>query len=1088
MQSTVKIKQLIQKAKQDGMKAVALTDRNVLHGAIEFYQACLAEQVKPIIGMETTVEMDDQLNQVLLLAKNNNGYQSLMKISSLIQTAEQAKITMTDLTEILEDCFIILPIGYTQLAEAVKSRDLESIQTLINVWPTTPLIGLTQFDLDAMSFLQDVPADLIALGSVRYLEPSDQEAYAYLRAIDEKTPVTEHTTDAGHYFFSQAEAATYFEKYPALIEQTNKLAASCDVQLKLDGQLLPRFPLESDQDAASYLQQLCEKALMNKYADSDRKEAASRLEYELSIINNMGFSDYFLIVWDFVQFAKSEDILVGPGRGSAAGSLVAYLLEITNIDPIKYELLFERFLNPERISMPDIDIDFSDYRRNEVIDYVRGKYGNQHVAQIGTFGTFKTRSTIRELAKVFELAPEELSFILSEVPAQGAQSIAKTVRGSIELLDYIKQQSHLKRFFKVANLIEDLPRNMSTHAAGVVIHDEPLVESVPLMADSSGNRLTQMAMGELEKIGLLKMDFLGLRNLTTIERILKMIARNQEKPIDLDEIPIDDQATYSLFQTGQTNGIFQFESQGMKNVLRKLKPTHFEDVVAVNALYRPGPMDFIDTFIKRKNNQEPVTYLHPNLKSILSSTYGVLVYQEQVIQLAHRFAGLSLGKADLLRRAISKKDQVNLEKLKQQFIQGCSANGYDQSIAEELFSWIMRFANYGFNRSHAVSYSMIAYYLAYFKANYPVYFLSELLNTVVGDQNKVAAYIKEAKQSRIKLLAPSINKSHYYYQPDRGQIRMGLSSIKGLSYPIAREIVQERKQGPFTSLFDFCLRVPLNLINRAVLEKLTLAGVFDEFGVERASLLASIDQAIEQGELFGGLGDQESLFGDSLNLEDNYQVVDPLDILVKLSYEKDLLGLYVSDHPLEINRQVLRTNGIMDLVYFHQHTQVKNIAFAAVIQSAKVIRTKRGESMAFVQFSDENMEVEGVVFPTQYREVKPWLEEQKFVRFTGKKEWRQGKEQIIVDKMEPLDFKALATQNEPEKRLFIRLEESKSINTAIEKVEQLANQHPGTIPVLIYQADRKKTFLLAEKHYISDQYQSLNALKASFGAENVVLK
>ncbi|MBU5593668.1 DNA polymerase III subunit alpha [Amphibacillus sp. MSJ-3] len=1088
MNSTIKIDQLIKKAKREGMSAVALTDQNVLHGAIEFYLACQAEGITPIIGMETTVEVKDQLNQVIVLAKNNNGYRALMQISSIIQTSELPKIPLKQFNDILTDCLVILPIQTTNLNEYVKNNDQEAINEFMHLWPDKSLIGLTRFELDFFTALNELSLSMVALGDVYYLEQTDQQAYFYLRAIDKKNNLKVNKEQSSHHFFTKEEAFTYFRDYPGLIDQTVKIANACQLKLTFDQQLLPRYPLEEGQDASFYLQELCEQALTERYPDSRYQQAKVRLEYELSIINQMNFNDYFLIVWDFVRYAKSHDILVGPGRGSAAGSLVAYLLEITNIDPIKYELLFERFLNPERISMPDIDIDFSDYRRNEVIDYVKEKYGDQFVAQIGTFGTFKIRSTIRELAKVFELSNEDLTFILNEIPSQGVQTIAQAIKSSQTLLDYIKQNEYLQNFFKIANQIEGLPRNMSTHAAGVIIHDQVLTEFVPLISDGSGNLLTQYAMTDIEKIGLLKIDFLGLRNLTTIERILKMITRYEHVTIDLNKISLNDQATFLLFQEGKTNGIFQFESQGMKNVLKNLKPNTFEEVVAVNALYRPGPMDFIDTYIRRKHQIEEVSYVHQDLKPILSSTYGVLIYQEQIMQLAHHFAGLNLGKADLLRRAVSKKNRIEIEELKQQFIEGCLAKGYSSDVAEEVFSWIIRFANYGFNRSHAVAYSMIAYYLAYLKANYPVYFLTELLNTVTGEKDKLAQYIKEAKQQQIKILAPTINKSHYYFQPENGKIRMGLSSIKGISYPVVNEIIQERRNGSFKSIFDFCLRVSMKVVKRATIETLVLAGVFDEFGVERASILASIDQAIEQGELFGGLGDQKSLFGDRLNLEDSYREVEPFDLLEKLNYEKDLLGLYVSDHPLEMNRRKLRSNGIMDFIYFYQNNQIKNIAFSGLVQSIKVIRTKRGESMAFVQFMDEHLEVEGVVFPNLYRDVKPWLEEQMFVIIKGKKELRHGKAQLIVQEISPLNLTELATANEYQRRLFIKVDHSNQLDSILVTLGQLAKSYPGSTPVLVHQADVNKTFILAEQYNLSDRYPVIELLRKSFGQENVVLK
>lgn len=1088
MHSTVKINQLVKKAKQDGMAAIALTDHNVLHGAIEFYRSCKQEEIKPIIGMETTVEVNGKINNVLVLAKNNLGYQSLLKISSMIQTAEEKQMQLSNFSELIRDCFLILPIETTQLKDLFNENDQEALQAFLQVWPEQPLIGINRFELDLIRTANQLDVDLVALGDVRYVEKTDQQAYRYLRAIDQKVKLVVQDTQPYQHFFTQTEAEVYFQDQLKLTKKTLEIADQCQVSFDFDQQLLPKFPLPAEKPAHAYLRERCEQALVEKYSAANQQKAQARLDYELSIIKNMDFSDYFLIVWDFVRFAKTEGILVGPGRGSAAGSLVAYLLGITNIDPIQYNLLFERFLNPERISMPDIDIDFSDYRRNEVIEYVKGKYGYDSVAQIGTFGSFKTRSTIRELAKVFDLANEDLTVILNEIPGQGAKSVGKTIKQSQSLLDYINHNPYLKDFFKVASVIEDLPRNMSTHAAGVIIHDHPLVEFVPLTTDGSGNKLTQFAMGDVERIGLLKMDFLGLRNLTTIERIMKMITRYEGNDIDLDQIPLDDSATYAIFQTGKTNGIFQFESQGMKNVLTRLKPTHFEDVVAVNALYRPGPMDFIDTYIKRKNNREKVSYMHSDLKPILESTYGVLIYQEQIIQLAHRFAGLSLGKADILRRAVSKKDRDELEDLKQQFIDGCLNKGYSQKIADELFSWIVRFANYGFNRSHAVAYSMIAYYLAYFKANYPVYFIIELLNTVIGEQIKTANYIKEAKQNKLRLLAPTINKSHYYYQPENGQIRMGLSSIKRLSYPVVSEIIQVRKKANFKSLFDFCMRVDLKIVNRGSIETLILAGAFDEFGVERASLLASVDQAIEQGELFGGMDDQESFFGNLINLADHYQEVEPFDLLEKLSFEKELLGLYVSDHPLEVNRRRLRANGIMDWRYFYQNRQVKNIPFATVIQKIKQIRTKRGDSMAFIEFSDENLEVDGVIFPDLYREVKLILNEQMFCLVKGKKELRNGKEQLIVEQIEPLDLSAIDSMSQPSQRLFIQVGDGSELQTTISLLEELADQYPGRIPIIIHQKDQNKTFQLAESYAITNNYRVLNTLKKQLGDANVVLK
>lgn len=1086
MQSTVKINDLVQMAKQHQMPAVALTDHNVLHGAVAFYQACVKEGIRPIIGMETSVYINDQSEDIILLAKNTEGYQSLVQISSIIQANVEKSIDYQQCLTLLKDCLIIIPFQQSILKHYLNTSNQEGVRQFLNIWPEGTSIGLTRFDLDQVDQLQQFQVPLVAIGDVSYLRSEDQQAYHCLRAIDKKSGLDQFEIANNNHFFNQTEAYHFFEDYPELIDQANKMATACKVELTFNQHMLPRYPLEDDQDASTYLRALCEQAADQKY--SDMSQVKDRLAYELSVIQEMGFSDYFLIVWDFIRFAKSQDILVGPGRGSVAGSIVAYLLGITTVDPLKYNLLFERFLNPERVSMPDIDVDFSDHRRQEVIDYVKAKYGYESVAQIGTFGTFKARSIIRELAKVFKLKDADLQFILKEIPAQGDASLVEVVKSSHRLFDFIKENEELQRFFKVARILEGLPRNMSTHAAGVIIHDQPLLNTIPLIHDQSGNLLTQFPMGDLEAIGLLKMDFLGLRNLTTIERIINLISRYQKEPIKISEIPFDDQRTFDLLKKGETNGVFQLESAGMQRVLKALKPTNFEEVVAVNALYRPGPMDFIDTYIKRKHQQEKVSYIHPDLKPILDATYGVLIYQEQIIQLAHQFAGLSFGEADILRRAISKKKQADIESVKQQFIAGCLNKGYAQHVAEEIFSWIYRFANYGFNRSHAVAYSIITYQLAYLKAHFPVCFFTELLNTITGQQEKVQQFIREAKKASLSLLPPSINKSYYYYRPDRDSIRMGLSSIKGLSYPVISEILKVRQAGSFKDLFDFCMRISLEMVNRSAIETLILAGVFDEWNIDRATLLATVDRAMEQGELFGDFGDQTDLFVDGLQLEGQYQQVEPFSVMQKLAYEKELLGMFVTDHPLALKRRVLRRHGLMDITYIYSKQDQKIPAFVAIIQSIRIIRTKRGESMAFLQLADEKEEIEAVIFPDLYRDIKPSLEEQMIVAVKGKKDWRHGKVQVIIQNLEQLALEELPSEPTLDKQLFIKVNQEYELEAYLPLINDVSQQYPGQIPIIIYQSNHKKTFRLSEDYFIDPQYPAIKQLEAHFGQGNVVLK
>ncbi len=1086
MQSTVKINDLVQMAKQHQMSAVALTDHNVLHGAVSFYQTCVREGVTPIIGMETSVYINNQSEDIILLAKSNEGYQSLVQISSIIQASEEKWIDYQQCLTLLKDCLIIIPFQHSVLNQYLNRSDQEAVRQFLDIWPEGTSIGLTRFDLDQVDQLQQFQLPLVALGDVRYLRGEDQQAFQCLRAIDKKNGLDPFDVVNSYHFFNQTEAYHFFEGYPELIDQAKRMAMACKVELTFNQHMLPRYPLEDDQDASTYLRALCEQAADQKH--SDMSQVKGRLDYELSVIQEMGFSDYFLIVWDFIRFAKAQDILVGPGRGSVAGSVVAYLLGITTVDPLKYNLLFERFLNPERVSMPDIDVDFSDHRRQEVIDYVKDKYGYESVAQIGTFGTFKARSIIRELAKVFKLKDADLKFILKEIPAQGDASIVKVVKSSNRLLDFIKEDEELQRFFKVARVLEGLPRNMSTHAAGVIIHDQPLLKTVPLIHDQAGNLLTQFPMGDLEAIGLLKMDFLGLRNLTTIERIINLISRYQKESLKLSEIPFDDQRTFDLLKRGETTGVFQLESAGMQRVLKTLKPTTFEEVVAVNALYRPGPMDFIDTYIKRKHQEEKVSYIHPDLKPILDATYGVLIYQEQIIQLAHQFAGLSYGEADILRRAISKKKQEDIESVKQQFITGCLNKGYAQHVAEEIFSWIYRFANYGFNRSHAVAYSIIAYQLAYLKAHYPVYFFTELLNAITGQQDKVQQFIREAKKASLSLLPPSINKSYYHYRPDHGSIRMGLSSIKGLSYPVINEIVKVRQAGLFKDLFDFCMRISLEVVNRSAVETLILAGTFDEWGADRATLLATVDGAMEQGELFGGLGDQADLFVDGLQLEGQYQQVEPFSVMQKLAYEKELLGMFVTDHPLALKRRVLRSHGLIDISHIYSKQDQKIPACVAIVQSIRIIRTKRGESMAFLQLADEKEEIEAVIFPDLYRDIKPMIEEQMIVVVKGKKDWRHGKVQVIIQSLDQLTLDKLPSEPTIDKQLFIKVNQEDELEAYLPLINDVSQQYPGQIPIIIYQSNHKKTFRLSEDYFIDPQYHAIKQLEAHFGQENVVLK
>lgn len=1098
LDSTITIEKLIKKASELKFRAIALTDEEVLYGTIPFYKACLAQHIKPLIGMTINLNTTtDTIEQCILLAKNNNGFKQLSQISTIIQKGEKIGIKKEVLQQYTDDLLCILPISTSRLASLLENTSHDQATRYIKEWANMFkagdfYLGLGHHGLpnerqirrSTQLFHENVQIPVVAINDVRYLNEQDDMAYDCLQSIKNGTewsPTNAPQTVKNRHLRSEEEMNDLFlEDWPEILHETEKIVEKCNVVFDFETNHMPSFPVPTGYNAQMYLEKVCMDQVHERF-ENVTSEVMERLNDELEIIHSMEFSDYFLIVADYIEFAKSNDILVGPGRGSAAGSLVAFVLGITDVDPIKYDLLFERFLNPERRTMPDIDVDFSDHRRDEVINYVRQKYGEEHVAQIITFGTFGARSLLRELFKTMEIDERDAQFILSKIPSQAPQRIATYVRESEDLAAYIKQSKKLRILFTIATKLEGLPRHMSTHAAGVVISEQPLLEYIPLTNGTKGTNLTQFPMNDLEAIGLLKMDFLGLRNLTFLERIIQSIKYDTKKIISLHELPVDDPKTFALLQKGRTNGIFQLESQGMKQVLTRLKPTSFEDIVAVNALYRPGPMDYIQNYIDRKHLKEQITYLHPDLEPILKKTYGVLVYQEQIMQVAHQIAGFTLGEADMLRRAISKKESALMDRQKNAFIQGCLNNGYDEVIASELFAWIVKFSNYGFNRSHAVAYSKISYQLAYLKANYPQHFFAELLASVSHQEDKVYQYIKEAQELQILVLPPSINKSFGKYSVEDGHIRMGLLSIKGINRQIVSEIIKIRKNGPFSDLFDFCLRMPTKIATHQTLELLIRAGAFDETYKNRASLLASIDQAIDQGELFGDLTLQPSLLPN--RIEERYTDIEDFSPVRKLKDEKELLGIYVSSHPMKEYRDQLQANGYVSFQYAYKLIGKKRVQAAVIIQSIKVIRTKRGDKMAFLTIGDEYDDMEAVVFPDLFRRVGRWLEEEMMIFITGNIETRNNRIQWLLQEITAFDEDELHAHHQ---RLFIQLIDMNH-DEALRKIRKVTRSHTGHIPIFIYHRETKKTYQLTNEYRVAANEQSLSMLNEHFGVGNVVL-
>ncbi|GAB3791900.1 DNA polymerase III subunit alpha [Virgibacillus kimchii] len=1095
MKSTIKIDNLIEKAKELNLDALALTDEHVLYGVIPFYKACIKNNMKPIIGM-TVLLTEDQT--CILLAKNNTGYKELVKISTYINRNEKKELDMEEIKINTEHLIAIFPLQHTLLTE-LGNVDKTSVISFLEKQHqlfADSYIGVTAEEMkqgkDMLEKLQShtekLNIGLTALHDVRYLNENDYTAYDCLQAMKQGVtwePERKPANSPDRHLASSEEMMEIFSDWPELLEETERIKDRCHVSFDFNQRRLPSFPVPDGLDAYDYLQDICRKNLKKRY-ENITPEISGRLEYELGVIRSMQFSDYFLIVADFINYAKEQSIVVGPGRGSAAGSLTAYVLGITDVDPIKYDLLFERFLNPERLTMPDIDVDFSDIRRDEVIDYVRKKYGEEHVAQIITFGTFAARSIIRELIKTLAIDPDDANFILKQTASFPNKQIAEMVTAFDEdVKAYIKQSRKLKMLIAIAIKLEGIPRNISTHAAGIVVTEDPLVELVPLTMGANESNLTQFSMNDLEALGLLKIDLLGLRNLTFLEKTVQSIYFSTKKKLLLHEIPVSDDKTYQLLRSGKTNGIFQLESQGMQNVLKQLKPTEFEDVVAVNALYRPGPMENIPIYIKRKHQEEQVNYPHPDLAEVLEKTYGVLVYQEQIMQIAYRMAGFSLAEADLLRRAVSKKQQAVMDDQREKFIDGCMRNGYEKSVGEQIFAWIVKFSNYGFNRSHAVAYSIISYQLAYLKAHYPAHFFAELFSSVANQHDKVQQYRREVKELGIPFKPPSINRSFGKYAVEKDGIRMGLLSIKGVGNKAIQEILRVRKNGRFKNLSDFCLRVSLGVVNRQTIELLIMAGAFDELQPNRASLLASIDPALEQGELFREFQDQPNLFGDQLELETSYVEMEDFTDVKKLADEKELLGIYISSHPLESYRLRLRENGYITLGHAKQHQRGKEQKSTAFIDKVKTIRTKRGDPMAFLTLSDETDEMEAVVFPDLYRAGKQLFQEENLIMFKGKPESRNNQMQLLLSDVQLFDSAKLVKT--VSQRLFIKLPNNKQADS-IRIIKKVAYQYPGQTPIILFDEKSRKTYRLKEDYFIDPAFDCLQALRKQFGKDAVVLQ
>lgn len=1031
-----KIDQILDRCLQLGMSACALTDHGALYGAVEFFKKAKARNIKPIIGCELYVafekmehkrpRIDDKKYHLVALIKNEVGYHNLVKLITkayLEGFYYKPRVDEDLLREYGEGLIFLSACLQGKIPQLILERKFREAEKLALYYQS--IFGKENFYLE----IQDHPniADqkivnkalieiskrnnipLVATNDCHYVLPEDAEAQDILMLINTSADPNDPerlTMKADDFSIKSAEQMiSAFKDVPGAIENTERIAQICNFEFKFHTTNLPYFEAPGNKDPFEYLKELCEEGLKKRFPSKIPNEVRERLEYELEIIKKSGFSSYFLIVQDFVRWAKEQRIVVGPGRGSVGGSLVAYLLEITNIDPIKFNLFFERFLNPERISPPDIDIDFADRRRDEVIEYARKKYGKEMVAQIITFGTMAARAVVRDVGRALGY-PYSLCDKIAKLIPQG-YSLDETLARVSEFRQLYESDPKIERLIDFAKKLEGCVRHVSTHACGVVISNTPLDEIVPLQHPTQDDSaiVTQYEMTTLEELGLLKMDFLGLENLTLIEETLKKIYAIHKVNIEIEKIPLDDKRTFKLFQGGETIGVFQFESEGMRKWLKKLKPTTFEDLIAMIALYRPGPMQFIQTYIDRKHKKEKITYLHPKLEPLLKETYGIPIYQEQIMQIARELAGFSLGEADILRKAIGKKIRELLDQQYSKFVRGMKENNISEELAEKIWNWILPFASYGFNKSHSVAYAHIAYQTAYLKAHYPVEFMSSLLSTKKSDPERVGFLIQECKRMGIEVLPPDINESFREFSvvPGKNQIRFGLLAIKNVGTNTVDAILKERKErGPFQSLSDFLSRMEPKEINKRSLESLIKAGVFDKFE-ERRKLLENIEILLEWNKSVTNKKSlpQMDLFGKRNSMEIQLKPTKPATKKEKLIWEKELLGLYVSSHPAEDFKHLFLKNSL-PISKISNSMVGKIVRVGGIITGIKKIISRNGSPMYFTQVEDGEGQIELVVFPSILMKNPDVFQEHKAIYAIGKVDDKDGVPKIICEDVEEI--------------------------------------------------------------------------------------
>lgn len=1137
-----RIEKLVEVAKEKGFKSLAITDHGCMYGCVDFYRAAKASGIKPIIGCEVYVaarnhtdkvhEYDANNNHLVLLCKNEVGYQNLIKLVSLAFTEgfyKKPRVDIALLEQYSEGLIALSGCLAGAIPQALLNNDYDKAKEIALKYNSifgqdNFYIEIQDHGIDEQKYILPMLSNLsteteipmVATNDCHYINREDSKLQKILLCIqtnhmlDEATGIDFNSEE--FYLKSTTEMRNLFSNYKDACDNTVKIADRCNFDFEFGNTKLPRFDVPNNQSHFEYFKEQCEKGLHKYYGEEPQQYIIDRLKYELDIINTMGYVDYYLIVNDFVQYAKSKGIPVGPGRGSGAGSIAAYCIGITGIDPIKYNLLFERFLNPERVSMPDFDIDFCYERRQEVIDYVISKYGISHVAQIITFGTMAARGAIRDVGRVMGIPYQDVDEIAKLIPMELGITIKKALNQSPELYAKYSSDNKIHELIDMARKVEGMPRQASTHAAGVVITDKRVNDYVPL-AKNNDVVVTQYTMTTLEELGLLKMDFLGLRTLTVLSDAQKT-ARLKDKNFSIYNIDMADKDVYKMFSDGDTLGVFQFESAGMIRVLSQLKPENIEDIIAVISLYRPGPMDSIPTYIKNRHKPDGIYYKHPLLKPILEVTYGCIVYQEQVMQIFRSLAGYSLGRADIVRRAMSKKKHAVMAREKEIFInglvdengrvevEGAVRRGVPKNIAEEIYSEMESFASYAFNKSHAAAYAVIAYQTAYMKFHYQSEYMAALLTSVLDNSTKIALYIGECERLHINVLPPCVNESEIGFTVIKNDIRFGLLAIKNLGRGLIKELIAEREQnGKFVSFYDFCKRMHKKELNKRALESLVKCGAMDNLGANRNQMLSSLNlildslDNIEKKNIEGQIG-----FFDSRAARDteiSLKKCDELSLTDKLRFEKETIGMYLSGHPVNEYKGLndkLHCANISDVLFSNEiggkYKDRDRIKLICIVSKVRLKTTKSNTTMAFAGIEDMTADIEMLVFPKTLEENSHILKEGNVIIVTGRVSIREeDSPKIICEHLslaKDYKYKSENTSKSKQKGLYLKVPNKES--DQYERARLVLDIFDGYTPVYFYFSDTKDLMMAPKSMSVNINNVMIKELKHQIGEKNVAIK